>query len=91
MLIAHHVIVGLIVFALVTATRVCLHYRRRWREAANELRASVLAGEELVRDLDSMRQAAIMLEAANYRLACELHGKEAVDRAVQHAKSRGAN
>jgi hypothetical protein len=67
------------------------HYRRRLAAVSLSLQASELAGEELCRDVDGLRSVASMLEKCNYRMACELHGKAAVDKAIRDAHDGGGN
>jgi hypothetical protein len=66
-------------------------YRRDLRAARFELRASIQAGELLAHQLDEMAGFARLMESTNYRLAIELHGKRAVDRAIESARERGTN
>jgi hypothetical protein len=47
--------------------------------------------ELICRELDSFKTMAILLERSNYQLACELHGRAAVDKAIADAHERGTN
>jgi hypothetical protein len=66
-------------------------YRRDLRKARFELKASVQAGELLCAELDSFMKMAVLLERSNYQLACQLHGQEAVDKAIAEAHEMGVN
>ena len=66
-------------------------YRRDLRKARFELLAAIQAGEIVCAELDSFRTMAMLLERSNYQLACELHGRAAVDRAIADTRERGVN
>ena len=67
------------------------HYRRDMRKARFELKASIQAGELLAREVDNLTTMAVLLERSNYQLACQVHGRAAVDRAIAEAHERGTN
>ena len=68
------------------------------RKARSGERIADKVGEHLCAELEELkdfaaRQAALVvhLEHCNYHLACQLYGKEQVDRATRDAASRGTN
>jgi hypothetical protein len=67
--------------------------RARRRERAADKAGKLLMEELLqVQGVSAERGALIVqLEGANYRLACELHGKSAVGKAIRDAHDRGTN
>lgn len=67
------------------------HYRRDMRKARFELKASIQAGELLAREVDNLTTMAVLLERSNYQLACQVHGRDAVDKAIHEARERGTN
>src|SRR5664279_4296511 len=82
---------------LVTLDRSRYH-RREARKARFEFRASCIAGEHVCRRLANAEstiaaQMALIarLEHLNYHLSCELYGKEATDKAIHDAASRGTS
>lgn len=79
---------------VIAATVLALLLRRARRRG----RAADKAGELLMEELQQAQMALaergaflVHLEHANYRLACELHGKAAVDKAIRDAHDRGTN
>lgn len=75
----------LLLVALVLGLTWRLHKARRGERAADK------AGEILCAELLEMKNLAAHLEQSNYRLACQLYGKEQVDRTIREAASRGSN
>lgn len=61
------------------------------RRSRRKERAADTAGEQLAAALAEREAFIIMLHQSNYILACQLHGKEAVDKAIRDAHDRGTN
>jgi hypothetical protein len=66
--------------------------------ARRDLEAADAVGEGLCREIASLRESLegahaqlVVLERNNYELACQLHGKAAVDKAIADARERGTN
>jgi hypothetical protein len=66
--------------------------------ARRELAASIAAGDALGREADVLRGTVAadraelaILERHNYALACQLHGKDVVDKAIRDSRERGTN
>ena len=68
-------------------------HRSRRAERASEKAGAYLGREnnELKAALDQQAHLLAHLERCNYHLACELYGKERVDRQLREAASRGSN
>ena len=66
-------------------------YRRDARKARFELKASIQAGELLAREVDNLTTMAVLFERSNYQLACQVHGRDVVDKAIHDAHERGVN
>jgi len=66
-------------------------YRREYRQTRFELKASIQAGELLAREVDNLTTLALLLDRSNYQLACQVHGRDVVDRAIAEAHERGVN
>lgn len=77
-----------------TGILVLVYIFRSYRADRAAVQASSSLGsekEDLQALLDRQAQLVAYLEACNYCLACELYGKERVDRQLREAASRGSN
>jgi Zn-dependent protease with chaperone function len=75
-----------------TVLGLLLRQARRRERAADAAGAMLLDELRKVREVAAERGALLAhLELANYRLACQLHGKAAVDKAIRDAHDRGTN
>ena len=78
------IILPILVLALVVIRASACHLRRRCRRLAGELAAAKEQANELA--------ALLALEHdTNYRMACKMYGRAAVDRAIRKAHDKGVS
>jgi len=67
------------------------YFWRRSRRLARELRRLTMELVESQRRSDELGSLVALEHQTNYRLACKLYGKAAVDRAMRGANEKGRN
>lgn len=82
------VIVSAVVASLAGAT---VYLALRARHLARERDALTAEVDRLTGEAEGWVELVRTVQGANYAMACQLHGKAAVDRAMAEAHSRGIN
>ena len=69
--------------------------RDRWRDRAKkaerETEKQRAQNASLKKSLECAHTNLMLLEQANYRMGCELYGKQQVDQAIRRAHEQGVN